>query len=162
MFKSNIKPLTAHDLTQWLANKPETHRLFKGVYYADQIPRGNKKQSCFIANTDVSGLPGSHWVSFFFPIKGPPEYFDSGGKPPDYYHTFFEDVLVLEGPQYLYNATKVQARGSSTCGYFSIYFLYHRCRGLTMRSIVQSFYHNSLTDNDYIVLDLFKKGLKIV
>lgn len=156
MFKSN-KGLTAHELNQCLTTDPVTKKMFNGVYCADEIPICNVKHSCFISNTDITGLPGSHWVAFYFPKKGPPEYFDSVGNPPGYYHTFFEDVLVLGGPQYLQNSTRVQGKNSVSCGAFCIYYLYYRCRGVAMASIVESFDLTEFSENDYMTLDLVNK-----
>ena len=51
------------------------------VCSADEVRR---KPGHFIrSNTQPSHQPGEHWVAFRFSNKGPDEFFDSLGKPPD-------------------------------------------------------------------------------
>lgn len=62
-------------------NNLELERLLEGypvqVCAADQL-RANKGQFV-ITNTDTSDGPGKHWVTFYFPKRGPYEFFDSLG-----------------------------------------------------------------------------------
>ena len=45
-----------------------------------------------ISNTDTSQGPGQHWVTFYFPKRGPFEFFDSLGHRPEYYGVGFEKI----------------------------------------------------------------------
>ena len=47
----------------------------------------------FISNTDTSQGPGEHWVTFYFPKRGPFEFYDSLGHMPEYYGVGFEKIL---------------------------------------------------------------------
>ena len=61
-------------------------KIHGGVYPADrlpEIPNTFDRPKAFVANTDNHDFPGQHWVAFYFPSKGPSEYFDSYGLPPD-------------------------------------------------------------------------------
>jgi hypothetical protein len=151
--------LTAYEICGWLEKNTVTRDRFKGVYTADEIPLLSTEESFFIANTHTSSLPGEHWVAFYFPKRGSPEYFDTGGHPPEYYQTSFQDILILGGPKYMYNGMKIQADRSRTCGAFCIYYAYHRCRGLPMSSIVESFNFTNLSENDYTVLAFMMQTL---
>ncbi|MEW8543556.1 MAG: hypothetical protein AB2693_08460, partial [Candidatus Thiodiazotropha sp.] len=59
-----------------------------GVYAADEIPKYVRHRG-FIANTDASSKPGKLWCAFYFDDRGQSEFFDSYGKPPDYYNNTF-------------------------------------------------------------------------
>ena len=80
----------------WTALKsdPVTGKKFLGVFPADRLPKEIESYpKGFIANTDVSGKRGTHWVAFYFPSEGKAEFFDSYGQPPERYHKFFRDYL---------------------------------------------------------------------
>ena len=57
---------------------------FLGVFAKDTIPKviPNRKPVFYIVNTDVACGPGKHWVAFYYPARGRPEFFDSLGKRP--------------------------------------------------------------------------------
>ena len=38
-----------------------------------------------ISNTDTSQCSGEHWVTFYFPKRGPYQFFDSLGQMPEGY-----------------------------------------------------------------------------
>ena len=59
-----------------------TKRYFDGIVARDEFKNPKKRPSFVIANTDVSSGPGKHWVTFFFPKHGKPEFFDSLGLRP--------------------------------------------------------------------------------
>ena len=47
----------------------------------------------FISNTDTSQGPGEHWVTFYFPKRGPFDFFDYLGHMPEDYGVGFEKIL---------------------------------------------------------------------
>ena len=57
----------------------------------------------FVANTDPSDEPGTHWIAFYFPSKQKGEFFDSYGKPPEYYHANFEKYLMNHRVYWTFN-----------------------------------------------------------
>ena len=129
---------------------PRIRRHLGNVCAADELPMTiTYRPRTYIVNTDERYQPGSHWVVFYFPRRGPTEFFDSNGYPPEHYHKRFKKVLLKNGRYYIYNKHKVQAPGTMTCGQFCLFYSYYRCRGYTIKDIV-----NLLKDpimNDRIV-----------
>ena len=100
---------------------------------ADQLPRRIVHRPCYyIVNTATFGKTGKHWLTFYFPLKGPNEFFDSEGKTPDFYSQDF--VTPLE-ENYLFNTFPLQG-DSPACGHYCLYYVTHRCRGISMYNIV--------------------------
>ncbi len=130
-----------------------TRTQFGGVCSADMIPNiVRRRPKLYIVNTDTSYYSGKHWVAFYFPTNGPPEFFDPLGHSPDYYHRRFRNVLLINGPQYIYNCRRLQGPESVYCGQFCLYYGYRRCRGMSMRTIVNEFSSTNFALNDEIVL----------
>lgn len=122
---------------------------FGGVRPADKLPSKIKRRPrAYIVNTDKSHQPGRHWVAFYFPSRGPAEFFDSMGRPPDFYHKRFKNVLLNN---YIYNDKRLQQYGTRTCGHFCLYYVILRCRGWSMRRIVNTFDFVNLNYNERIV-----------
>ena len=75
-------------ITHALEQDPVTSKKFCGVFPSDKLPRTIDRYPCgFVANTDPSSGPGTHWV----PLKG--ELFDSYGHAPECYRKSFGDFL---------------------------------------------------------------------
>ena len=51
------------------------------------------KGSLVISNSDINKGPGKHWVAFYFPKRGPYEFFDSFGNRLEGYGVGFEKKL---------------------------------------------------------------------
>ena len=63
-----------------------TKKIFGGVFAADELPKTfDTFPYGFVANTDPSTEPGTHWVAFYFPSRDKGEFFDSYGYPPEQY-----------------------------------------------------------------------------
>ena len=107
------------------------------VTSSDRLPWAIERPTALIANTDRADEPGTHWVCFYFPKKGPPEFFDSLGRSPEHYHKNFRNLLIAHGPEYIRNMGQVQANQSPYCGEYCLFFLSKRKAGET--------YRNSLT-----------------
>ena len=68
-------------LERALKHNTFTKKIFVGVFAADELPTLNTFPSGFVANTDPSTEPGTHWVAFYFPSREKGEFFDSYGNP---------------------------------------------------------------------------------
>ena len=68
-----------------------------------------------ISNTDTSQGPGKHWVTFYFPKRGPYEFFDSLGNRPEDYGVGFEKIL---NKKYLMSFGQLQQATSNVCGLY--------------------------------------------
>ena len=58
-----------------------TKKIFGGVFAADELPKTITSPCGFVANTDPSTEPGTHWVAFYFPSREKGEFFDSTATP---------------------------------------------------------------------------------
>ena len=113
---------------------------------ADQIKRQNGR--FVIANTDTSLGPGEHWVTFYFPKRGPDEFFDSLGNAPIDYEAGFERALTKP---YWMICNRLQDSNSNTCGLYCLYYVMERYGGRTMEDIVKPFLIHTLKKNDNFV-----------
>jgi hypothetical protein len=102
---------------------------FLGVLPANLVPSNKVLKTvsgplAFIANTDPSFEPGSHWLAFYRANSVPCklECFDSFGMPASCYG-FLNDAAYSSTSV---NRTQFQANNSAACGYYALYFLFHR------------------------------------
>ena len=129
--------MNGSEITMIISRDGVTRKQFGGVLAADELPITIKYPPRFyVVNTDERHLPGSHWVAFYFPKKGPAEFFDSLGRAPEHYQQRFKNVLIRNGRSYIFNKIQVQSNNSDTCGKYCIYYLKLRGRGWNMRQIV--------------------------
>ena len=111
---------------------------FGGVFAKDQITTDMVKRNHFyIINLDDSIGNGTHWVTFYY-HRNRIEYFDSYGLKP------FE--MIDKNYTYIYNSSQLQSYESKACGYYCVYFIYHRFHGLSFYQIIKRF---SLVDRNY-------------
>lgn len=130
-------------------NNLEIERILRGfpvmVCAADQITIQHGR--FVICNTDTSGGRGKHWVTFYFNVNGPYEFFDSLGKPPNYYG--FQHLL--DRPYWM-NCDQIQDSHSNVCGQYCIFYVMNSDAGKTMKNIVQPFnIHDRTMNDDYVV-----------
>jgi hypothetical protein len=78
--------MNTYQITRALEHDPVTNKQFCGVFPSDKLPQTIEKYPCgFVANTDPSNEPGTHWIAFYFPSEERGEFFDSYGHAPEYY-----------------------------------------------------------------------------
>ena len=94
------------------------------VCCADEIKI--RKGRFVISNTDTSQGPGKHWVAFYFPKRGPYEFFDSLGNRLEEYGVGFEKKL---SKTYLKNFGQIQQSTSNVCGLYCAYYVMKRHQG---------------------------------
>jgi len=119
---------------------------FLGVFAKDQIPDTRSLThypSCFVANTDPSTKPGEHWVAIWIESPESCEFFYSYGIAPNCYGFVISCTTV--------NPKPIQSLNSVVCGYYCIYFLYCRSRGLSLTQIQNSFSFSNSEWNDFQV-----------
>ena len=135
-----------------LQQDPVTCMQLGGVCAVDQLPNKiKKKPSLYIVNTDPIRLPGTHWISLYFPILGPAEFFDSAGRHPSFYHPNFVTFLKRNADSFVYNDKALQGLYHPTCGQFCLCFSFMRCRGISLEFIVNQFSNNkNVNDRDVI------------
>lgn len=113
---------------------------FVGVYMADTVPsldKFNDLKRGIIINLDSSSQSGSHWVSFWNEGNGFGEYFDSFGlQPPG---NIAACLKVLCPNQITFSKQPLQHTESNACGLYAIFFIKHKCLGLSFSCILSHF-----------------------
>ena len=133
---------------------PIIRQYFADVYGADEVPCRGSYPRCAIANTDPIDLPGQHWVGLFWTAPGQGEFFDSYAITPETYDARWQCFQNFEQAPY-----PIQQWTTDVCGDHTLYYLYHRCRGTPLSTIVQYFSPTHFLYNDTAVVrrmhDLF-------
>ena len=124
-----------------LINKdPVARHKFGGVFAENRLQRDVEVYPCgFIANTDPDSKPGKHWVAFYFSTPQHGEIFDSYGRPPQIYSRNFLNFLNKNSQKWIHNPRTLQSPYTAVCGEYSIFYLMHRARGVSLNSIVKLF-----------------------
>ena len=127
-----------------------------GVFAADELPETLPTTPCgFIANTDISSLPGKHWLAFFI-RDNTVDCFDSYGQYPGVYNDLFSRWIETSGLRVHVNRLRLQSAESNVCGLYCVYFLRQRLLGRTMSHIVAGFSASNFRANDGYLLDMFE------
>ena len=138
-----------------LLNDKVTSRNFKGVYALDEIKHIQQIifPSAYVFNLDPSYKPGVHWVAVYIDLKCRPEYFNSFRQPPP---REIKDFLFTYAKSWNYNDVPVQEL-YSTCGQFVVFYIYQRCSGSTLKSILRKYFNpQAKIMNDVLVRDFVK------
>jgi hypothetical protein len=92
-----------------------------GVYMKDELQNSDLKQGCYIINLQNHDENGSHWTAFI-KDKNDIYYYDSFGVvPPQNLY----DIFVIDSTALYYNTSDDQNFDSTSCGWWSISFLYY-------------------------------------
>ena len=143
-----------------LEQNPVTSKKFCGVFPSNKLPQTIDRYPCgFVANTDPSSGPGTHWAAFYFPSEERGEFFDSYGHAPEYYRKSFGDFLKSRASDF--NRRKLQSAWSDVCGQYCIFYLSHRARGQSMSNIVHLFNNDTIL-NDTKVSQFVKRHFKVL
>ena len=137
--------MNTQELTALAESCPDIFPTFLGVFASDTLPSRIPIPCSLIANLDTSNEKGSHWVCFYFPKNGLPEYMDSYGLEP---LASFEDFM---GSTYRCNTHFLQSPFSAVCGQYCLYFLLRRSRVWTMDDVLCDFKANDFRYNDNLV-----------
>ena len=123
-----------------------------GVLSRDQTVPHNHKMAFFIYNLEPSYMSGSHWVATF--VKdGRINYFDSFGLPP------FQEIVNHAEKKNLtlfHQNNQIQDLGTTTCGYFCLYFLNEMNKGSSYFNLLQVFDVHDTMKNEKFIEKYFK------
>jgi hypothetical protein len=146
------RPLSSIDIIKKIQSDEYGRKYFLGVFPSDLIPTHVKYPCGFIVNTDTSSGPGKHWVAFYYNASGEATFFDSFGFPPVYYG--FEDYLEKSSTKWQYNKVKVQHLLSSTCGYYTVFFILLMSRDLDLNEVISFFSSDKFLLNDFKIINI--------
>ena len=147
--------MDTREISEILKRDRFTKHYFRGVFACDQLPKQCiPRPSALIINTDPADKPGQHWVAIYITRDGVGEYFDSYGQLPTLPQ--IQHFLRKNTKYSIFNRRHLQGAFSTVCGQYVIFFLLHRCRGLSMDKIIKLFSSDSM-DNDLNVNDFVKK-----
>ena len=139
-----------------------TKKTFCGVFPSNKLPTTIDKYPCgLVVNTDPSSEPGTHWVAFYFPSERKGEFFDSYGKPPEYYRNSFRDFLDKHSSEWNFNSRTLQSIWSDVCGQYCLFYLCQRSRGHGLSKIVHVFSSNTLS-NDSKVSQFVRNHFRVI
>lgn len=137
-----------------LFNKSRTHYL--GVFSRDFLPTPSYIKAntpcCYVANTDYRGGEGKHWVAFYHPNPNHIDFFDSFGQDPKFYGFILPPCFHV-----VCNSRQIQSNLSIVCGAYSVFFLWHRNRGLSLSTISNNLSALSNKQSDAYVFKCIRK-----
>ena len=120
---------------------------FGGVYSFDEIPNVLQPDHFYVFNTAPSWHPGAHWVSVYAGYHV--EFFDSLAR-----NVTLEQFREILKDRYNSNSTTpVQHPLSSACGYYCLFYIFMRCRGMPLDCIE---YVLCDWDNEQYVINFIK------
>ena len=144
-----------------LKSDRRTKNVFGGVYASDKLPeKVDRYPKAFVANVDTSDKPGSHWISFCFESPERSELWDPLGQKPNTYTFSFVSFLARNSLQWTYIPRTVQSAFSNVCGHICIYYIFYRCRNVSMGTIMYKFTIN-LEQNDRLVASFVRKTFHV-
>ena len=124
-------------------------KCFIGTFARDTFPQKICPNKGLIVNTDLSSLPGEHWIAIIINHDGTGEYFDSYGLPP--LHSEFIKFMFNNCPNgWIYNDIALQCLACITCGHYCVAYIKLRCHGYTLDEFV-SLFTRDVTTNDVLI-----------
>ena len=130
--------MNARELLALSRNNRHTANVIRGVFSSNNLPQKvSIYPSAYICNTDPSYLPGSHWVVFWIDSPHYAEFYDSLGKPPEYYDAAFDIFLRNNCRRCVYNNLEIQNKKSVTCGYHVLFYSWMKCYNYVMSQIIK-------------------------
>lgn len=137
-------------IKSYLLNTPETFSKFRGVLSYEELPdvfRGSK--GFYVVNSDKVSGKGLHWLVIYKQSEDKIEFFDSLGRPPEFYSPKIKMFLEHSANNYVYSNVRLQGE-SELCGDYCIVFVYLSACGYSLLDFINMF-TNNITENDLII-----------
>lgn len=135
---------------------------YKGAFAIDQLPANVlSRPSCFISNTDVAALPGSHWMAICLPPEKHLLYFiDPYDLPLHKMLPHLRKWLKQHPFQIITLPYAIQPLHSTLCGAYCAFILYHLplFNYNLNKVILYYFNHYDLGQNESIVASWWCKN----
>lgn len=127
--------------------------IYGGCYPSDKIPQPRKIPIAYVINEDKSGNPGTHWVAIFILSPYHAYYFDSyAGTPNNMVAKYLKQFSRVTR-----NINRYQAPNTSTCGFYTLYFIYMCSLGYDMTQI--ELVLSTQINPDFFVVDFVNRNL---
>ena len=121
----------------------DTSTHYLDVFLRDQVPTSFiLYSSAYVANTDTSSEPGTHWLAFYQESASSLGISDSYGMQP--YVARFPLSPNLKNLEI--NSTPIISLHSSDCGQYCIFYLYQRSRCIAYSGMVTEHCRNKNPD----------------
>jgi hypothetical protein len=144
--------MNSYELTSVISGTESLKKHCLGVFPADVLPSRLAPGKSIILNTDRIGGEGKHWVCFFrCPINKTVDFFDSFGRPCQYYHKEWLSFVQKNGGLGQYNDKTIQSVQSVVCGLHCLSFLLFRANDVTLKDYVNRVFTKCTILNDIIV-----------
>lgn len=146
--------MDSEQIRRALRRDPKTKKVFRNVYASDALPsRIRNYPTALIVNTDTSAESGTHWLAIYLHDNLTAEFFDSFGRHPSNFQKGNITKFLRRYQRLTYNDVALQSADTQVCGYYVIYYVYCKCMGESMNSIVSRFNVN----NDLRVFNFVRK-----
>jgi len=145
--KSTLSELFNDEVDDYMKKLKIKYRT--NVCMIDELPKRIKKNQVGVINLDTSDGQGTHFVAYAnYANQKYCMYFDSYGFPiPELVKKF----LTTSKKELQYNDNEVQKWGTSSCGYFCLYWLNQMNHGKDYYDIIMSFDNPSTDRNENII-----------
>jgi len=153
----SLKLMLSTEFSEVFSKFPNVHKVFKGTYCADKLPKSLSPCEFAIVNTDLSNNPGIHWYVVFCYDKNSLEIFDSLSID-DSKKTFIKNNFRLKRIRDIeFNTTIFQRDDSDSCGKHCIYFIINRLYNLdhSFKRLLSIIYCNNKDENEKRVDDFY-------
>ena len=147
-------PLNSMDIFFFLKKDNYSKNIFKYVIARDRLPKYVNYPSAYVINTHNSDQPGEHWLAVYYDSNGYCTFFDSFARSPKEFglEKFFNSTWT----GWKFNQKRVQEHYTATCGYYCIYFILLKSRGLEIEDILILFDDKDFIVNDFRISKLIK------
>ena len=130
-----------------------TKKIYMGTFAIDELPEKVFYPSAMIVNTHPSHKSGEHWLAIYFDKNKKGTFFDSYGNTAKFFN--LGKFMKKHSISYKENSVMLQSNSSEYCGIYSILFLIHMSKKLTLKQFLLKF--NSPSKNDAMIKEFLKK-----
>ena len=116
-----------------------------------------------IFNSDISSMPGRHWLGLYSTNGHTIEFFDSLGYDIEHYNLHLKQFITRHGFTYISNRIRVQSATSRDCGLYVLCFLLYRLiYKRSFSSFVRLFHTVNLHSNDCVVRNFLRRYFRVL
>lgn len=115
-----------------------------------------------VINNRPTSHPGEHWTCMFIENRNLPiNFFCSYGVGVDAYASNFREFIEQHGTGAIQNCVQLQSPNSNVCGHYSIWFLWKRVNGFSVRNVYSNF-SKDYSKNDRLVKEFINNKIHLL